>query len=500
MRWLFALVLVGCFAPPVAKPPSCPSQSTPIRVPQNAKGKVDILFMIDNSSSMDAMQAELRARFGDFFRVFQDLTARGEYVDLNIGVVTSDYGAGDTAGGGCDVSPGGQKGVLVAQGAAALAGCAPPTGARFIHYVFDANAPQSNLPAGVGLVDEFTCLASVGALGCGFEHQLESVYAALKNTNENAGFLRADALLVVVFVTNEDDGSAAPTAKFYEQAGDPARLGAYDTFRQTRFAVYCNGSPIPYGDGAGMMLSNCAGAPNPMLDPFLAYPVDRYVNFFAERAARGGVKVSPDDVILVGIDGPELPVETVLVQKGTGLGRPPNPSYVPCGPMLSDNCLERLQHSCQNVAQPAFFADPSVRLNAVIRSTKFGQVSSICGDDLNQTPNYSSALQQLGQLVTTHLPYGCLPAPPASAKDPQCAVEDVTDNPDGSQTIKEIPRCDLAGGRFPCWRIEAKEPCARIYPSVGVGVTIDRNGADAPANTNAHVECSTLVSGVDGGC
>jgi hypothetical protein len=495
----------ACISPPVEAPKTTVVQDTPVRVPQNEKNKVDVLFLIDNSPSMDAMQTELKTRFGDFFKVFQDLAAGGTFADMNIGVVTSDFGAGDTAGGGCAASPGGDRGILIAKGAAALASCNPPTGTPFIHYAFDpAGGPAvTNIPGGATLVDEFTCLASVGAGGCGFEHQLEAVYAALKNTNENKGFLRSDALLTVVFVTNEDDGSAAPNAKFYEQAGDPNTFGAYDTYRQTRFAVYCNGNPIPYGDGTNMALQNCTSAPNPMMDVNLAFPIDRYVNLFTQRAAMGGVKTSPQDVILVGIDGPEAPVATVLVQKGTGLGMQPNPSYVPCGPMLAMNCLERLQHVCQNTAQPAFFADPSVRLNAVIDAATFHQTASICGDNLNQPPNYSNALQQLGQLISSHISPGCIPAPLASynamVKNPQCTVEDVTDNPDGSQTIKEIPRCDLAGGQFPCWKIESKDQCKKAYPalcpgdSCGVGVTIDRNGGMAPANTNARVECSTVA-------
>ncbi len=65
-------------------------------------------------------------------------------------------------------------------------------------------------------------MASVGALGCGFEHQLESVYAALNKTNAlsngngpNGDFLRADAVLAVVFVTNEDDASADPATRTF---------------------------------------------------------------------------------------------------------------------------------------------------------------------------------------------------------------------------------------------------------------------------------------------
>src|SRR5207253_1749095 len=71
--------------------------------------KVDLLVMIDNSTSMDAMQTELRARFPQFLQVFHRLAATGTFIDLNLGVVTSDYGAGRSSGGNCEPSPGGQR-------------------------------------------------------------------------------------------------------------------------------------------------------------------------------------------------------------------------------------------------------------------------------------------------------------------------------------------------------------------------------------------------------
>jgi hypothetical protein len=90
-----AAFATACYSPPVQTPTTQVTQETPIRVPQNAQNKVDILFMVDNSLSMDAMQTELRARFGDFLSVFDKLGAKQLYPDLHIGVVTSDFGAGD---------------------------------------------------------------------------------------------------------------------------------------------------------------------------------------------------------------------------------------------------------------------------------------------------------------------------------------------------------------------------------------------------------------------
>ena len=115
-------VATACLNPPVESPTTTVVQDTPVRVPQNEQNQIDVLFMVDNSPSMDAMQTELKNHFSDFFAVFQDLATQGTYADLHIGVVTSDYGAGDSPGGGCAASPGGQNGLLQALGAAAGTG------------------------------------------------------------------------------------------------------------------------------------------------------------------------------------------------------------------------------------------------------------------------------------------------------------------------------------------------------------------------------------------
>src|SRR5690348_8399057 len=97
IRWipvaLVWLVCAACLAPPVARLTPKVTQETAIRV-QAEHNQVDILFLVDNSPSMEAMQGELKQKLSRFFGVFDDLATKGIYADLNIGVVTSDYGAG----------------------------------------------------------------------------------------------------------------------------------------------------------------------------------------------------------------------------------------------------------------------------------------------------------------------------------------------------------------------------------------------------------------------
>lgn len=493
-----ALALEACLAPPVTAEGAKVSQVIPISVAQNPQNQVDILFMIDNSPSMGAMQAELTARFPQFLQVFDELAHPTEpgvlpqYADLHIGVVTSDYGAGHAANGSCDASPGGQRGRLQAQGAAAPASCAPPSGAPFISYAFSPGAGTCNLPGGctaANLGATFSCMAQVGASGCGFEHPLESVYAALVDHGaQNPGFMRDGALLAVVFVTNEDDGSAPPATSLYD-AGENG-FGPYDTFRQTRGAIAC-GSPlalIPYAPSSGPR-ADCGPAPNTATQKIgETYDLSRYIDFFTKP---GLLKSDPaNQVVLVGITAPIAPFETILARKQTGAGVSPHAAYESCSPLAPPECFVALQHACQNQAQPAFFGDPSLRLQAVVRSAHLSQTANICGDDAAVPPDYSAALKKVADQILDTLRPGCIPAPLLDLDHPDCDVQDVTSQPEGGETQRSILPCtDVAAGSV-CWQVIRDDRCRGLSPQ-GVAIEIERHGKDAPANTHARVECST---------
>ena len=205
--------------------------------------KVDILFMVDNSPSMDAMQTLLKAQFTDFLTPFENVAQPGSPIDLHIGVVTSDYGAGAVVNlaGGCDASPGGQRGYLQTTAATSTpqAAAADRKARPSSAIATRRGAITTNLPAGSTVIDTFTCMASVGSRAAASSTS-SSRSTRRCTTEENAGFLRADALLAVVFFTNEDDGSAPPTADIFNP--DPAKVAMYgllDTYRQTRFGVAC---------------------------------------------------------------------------------------------------------------------------------------------------------------------------------------------------------------------------------------------------------------------
>lgn len=153
---------------------------------------VDLLFVIDDSISMDDEQAGLIAAFPDFIDAMQ--TELADTDGYHIGVVTTDEYAGDT-------SCGQARGTLVTRTggtASSNAVCDPySSGKRFM-------TEQDDLDA------RFACAAQVGTAGDPDERPMESMLAALSPGQLtmggcNEGFLRNDALLVVVVVTDEED-------------------------------------------------------------------------------------------------------------------------------------------------------------------------------------------------------------------------------------------------------------------------------------------------------
>jgi hypothetical protein len=471
----FAFSAAGCLSPPVEAPRTVVTQETDVRVEQNIKNKVDILFMVDNSPSMTPKQNELKRRFPELIKKLDDFAAKGNPAWYHIGVVTSDLGSGPyTLGSGGQCHPGGNGGKLQPIGAAADPTCGRlGNNLNFIDYNQLNNT--NNLPSGQNLPTTFGCCASVGATGCGFEHQLESVYRALHDPiPENQGFLRQDAILAVIFVTDEDDCSAPPDTNLF----DPNLTGMYGlnhSNRCTLFGIWCDGKfPLPDADSGGPFMMCRSATPQ---EGSKLIDIQKYINFFTNPAAQGGVKIDPHDVILATISAPQTPVGEHVA--------------TPCSDAQAPSCSV-LTHSCVSPIDPQFFGDPAVRLATVVNSAKLHQETSICDTD------YTSAIQGIGDLIVSQIGKGCLNSPVANPTDPDCVVEDVTTNTDGTTTIKVISSCARNGNTPTCWSVVQKPDCPPITnPVTGqpeqIGITINRGGAMPPPATTARVACATIA-------
>jgi hypothetical protein len=151
--------------------------------------KVDILFVVDNSASMENNQANLVANFPGFSKSIVDTL--GTDFDYHVGVVTTDAFA--------DNPPQCQTlGALVSQTRTSGAGASS---------CFEPSRTQRFLRADDALGEKFACLAKVGTGGSGAEDVIGAIRAALSAPNTegcNQDFLRPDSLLVLVILTDED--------------------------------------------------------------------------------------------------------------------------------------------------------------------------------------------------------------------------------------------------------------------------------------------------------
>jgi hypothetical protein len=154
--------------------------------------KVDFLFVIDSSNSMATNQAELIASFPEF--VDGIVGTLEDVDDFHVGVVTSD--AYEWNEPGCTL-----LGALITQTGGKDSGmqtCTPfATPARFMTEADD-------------LPTAFACAALVGTDGANDEAMmggaLNAISPALGASGAcNEGFIREDALLVLVLISDEDD-------------------------------------------------------------------------------------------------------------------------------------------------------------------------------------------------------------------------------------------------------------------------------------------------------
>ncbi|MBK6919071.1 MAG: VWA domain-containing protein [Deltaproteobacteria bacterium] len=151
---------------------------------------VDFLFVIDNSGSMSAQQAQLLNSFNGFITAIQD--SLDQVDSYHVGVITSDNYTGNAPG--CQTI-----GDLVSETHgfdAANQVCTPfADGYRFATDDDD-------------LIEKFPCMAHVGTGGSPIEQPVTALIAALDpakavNGGCNEQFIRDEAILVVVIVTDD---------------------------------------------------------------------------------------------------------------------------------------------------------------------------------------------------------------------------------------------------------------------------------------------------------
>jgi hypothetical protein len=200
--------------------------------------KVDFLFAIDNSGSMSAQQTQLLNSFPGFIDAIQ--ASLEDTVDsYHVGVVSSDnYWAN---------APGCQTlGDLVTQNDTGAI-CTPfAEGGRFATEMDD-------------LPTKFPCMARVGSTGSPIEQPVSAAIAAVSDAKAapgacNDGFLRDDAILVLVVLTDDppydpdfDDAHSGTDTSGWYQAIVDAKNGDPEAMVVIGFIPWSNLSCVVFG-------------------------------------------------------------------------------------------------------------------------------------------------------------------------------------------------------------------------------------------------------------
>lgn len=157
--------------------------------------KMDIVFVIDDSGSMSEEQANLVANFGSFANLIENYkTKDGSLLDYRIAITTA----------GRDVS----YKLLAPDPLGEIPFSEPGMNGEFVQ---DCGMTRRWIERGdPDVAGTFSCAADVGTAGPGAEMPLLGLEWALGRRTQdgtNAGFLRDDALLGVVMLSDQDDCS-----------------------------------------------------------------------------------------------------------------------------------------------------------------------------------------------------------------------------------------------------------------------------------------------------
>lgn len=154
--------------------------------------RVDLLFVIDNSGSMGDEQSNLVNSVPSFISEIQTQLADAD--SYHVGVITTDeYEYND---GGCEAEG---AMVIATGGSDSSEGVCGPYADGFSYMTENDDLDVA-----------FPCAALVGTDGDGDERPMQTMQAALAPDMNgpghcNDGFLRDDALLVIVIITDEED-------------------------------------------------------------------------------------------------------------------------------------------------------------------------------------------------------------------------------------------------------------------------------------------------------
>ena len=435
-RSAILVVLVACVPRPQVPPGPPDTSGLEVVAFPAAPVPLDLLFVIDDSPSMADKQAALAASFPRLVEQLQSLD--GGVPDLHLGVISTDMGVHASA----TMVPGAPIGGIGNGGCAANG----DNGALLVapNVLLDPAARFLVQPRGGGanfagtLSTAFGSLAQLGAGGCGFEQPLAAIAASLTNP-DNVGFVRPEASLAIIILSDEDDCSVKEPALFGPES---AELGPLQSFRCFRFGTEC----APDDVNTPGVKTNC----RPRASSQLIDDVAPYRD--AVLATKDG---DPRRVLIGAITGPATRVEVEL--------------RTPPGGGTAQNAI---MHACSyDTSMGMAVADPAVRIAAFVNGFSGRKaLTSVCGSDL--APAAIEVGKGLRRLVGDRCLERAIPQPM------DCTVVDELDGHEPS----ELRACGT-NGTGPCFELAEDAACA-----LGWRLAITRD-TPAPAGAFTAMYC-----------
>jgi hypothetical protein len=430
---------------------------------------IDLLVVVDNSGSMGEEQANLAANFGPLIEELDAVRA-----NYRIGVTTTDNGnpwcTGTGPEGGALVHQScldrldqfvSLSGDVDARDVACRDRCAYTSAQLGIGPDSDPwlanDEGRINIPEGIEAADAFACLAPQGVDGCGFESPLEAMYKALLRAGTvgeaQHGFLRDDAHLAIVFVTDEADCSNRPEWASIFDSDDDTFWGPGIGFPNS--SICWNAGVRCDSEGCYPQDHDAAGTPLDPEDPrvdtdAVLFPTQRYVDLLdGIRRARAEQHLTVSVFAIAGVEADGEP----NYAGGT------NPEFVEdfgvapgCSADIEGTVACASDADCMGVGTESCgtggtcietqTAVPPVRLLGLTREFD-GRAFTVCSDD------YRPSFQKIGEILGDGIPPSCVPGcvddvdPTTDLLDPNCVISLVYDD-----TSLRLPECARDGEAY----------------------------------------------------
>jgi hypothetical protein len=441
---VLAVLAAGCAEQTVETPGPLDRAAVERKIiPVQAARAYDILFVVDNSPTMQSLQPILTANAIKFVDVLRSLG--GGLPNVHIGVISTDVGtAGGVPAAGC--SSWGDAGAFFTGGVDIF------DGRPFLSDIADPARPGQRISNYRGtLTEAFSKMFALRPTQCRHTQPLRAISRALLQADPSspaASFVRRDADLAIFIVSANDDCSLAP--RILSQVLPANEDAAYRCFSQS---VQCAESTALLGPHHACVPLDTDGEVN-------GFDLFRSL----EQLKREG-DAAIGKLVIGQITGPMDPV--ILAQAGAA-----------AAPVVAPACS---YESTTGTLPASVFARPSVRTTAFAQLFRNNSATSICKEDL------SDALFQIG--IGFYDPIGtpCFYSKIVQPLD--CSVREHRYFQTPRQSTIAVPYCDATESSTPCYRISTdlvKCPA----PSPGWLVDVVRGPNQVLPGTVDEIECA----------